>query len=71
MKHTRTTQAVMNDTLDSIAYRVFGDKSNHYLPKIISLNSQFSPFAIVPVNGLIVLPKDDDMATKAVIKIWD
>lgn len=71
MKHARTTKAVMNDTLDSIAYRVFGDKSNHYLPKIISLNSQFSPFSIVPVNGLIVLPKDDDMATKAVIKIWD
>lgn len=71
IRHERTTQAVMNDTLDSIAYRIYGDKSNHYLPKIIVLNPNLSPYAILPINQTIILPKDDDIAPKSVIKIWD
>lgn len=69
--HERTTKTVMNDTLDSVAYRVFGDKSNHYLSQIIMLNPNFSPFAILPINQVIILPSHDELAHTAVIKIWD
>lgn len=71
ISHQRTTTAVMNDTLDSIAYRVFGDKSNQYLPKIITLNPTLCPYAILPIGTLVVLPKDSDVAPATVLKLWD
>lgn len=68
----RTTQSQQGDTLDAIAYRFFGSQSNAYLPKVVELNPQFTPRAILPMRSTVVLPFTAPIATtEQRLKLWD
>lgn len=70
-RYARTALSVQSDTLDAIAYRFFGSESNRYLPQLIELNDQFSPFAILPMRSQIVLPDTPTISPLNTIKLWD
>lgn len=68
----RTTASQQFDTLDAIAYRFFGNQSNAYLPKIVELNPQFTPRAILPMRSTVVLPFTTTVANvQQRLKLWD
>lgn len=68
----RTTSSQQNDTLDSIAYRFFGSQSNDYLPRIVELNTKFTPHAILPMRSTVILPFTTPIATtQQRLKLWD
>lgn len=68
----RTTASQQFDTLDAIAYRFFGNQSNAYLPKIVELNLQFTPHAILPMRSTVILPFTTTVANvQQRLKLWD
>ena len=68
----RTTASQQFDTLDDIAYRFFGNQSNAYLPKIVELNPQFTPLAILPMRSTVILPFTTTVANvQQRLKLWD
>lgn len=67
----RTTQSVQNDTLDYIAYRIFGQRSQQLLPKLIELNPNFQPHAIIPMGSTVILPDDSNTSIITTVKLWD
>lgn len=72
MSIQRTTTSQQGDTLDAIAYRFFGSQSNSYLPKVVDLNPQFTPTAILPMRSVVVLPFIAPIAqTQQSLKLWD
>lgn len=70
-QYQRTIRATQNDTLDAIAYRVYANRSVEMLPKLIESNISYSPFAVLPVQALIILPDDNAAAATPSIKLWD
>lgn len=72
MSIQRTTISQQFDTLDAITYRFFGSQSNAYLPKVVELNPQFTPHAILPMRSTVVLPFTQAVANVSQqLKIWD
>lgn len=72
MSIQRTTTSQQGDTLDAIAYRFFGSQSNSYLPKVVDLNPQFTPTAILPMRSTVILPFTAPIATtEQRLKLWD
>ena len=68
----RTTASQQFDTLDAIAYRFFFFFSNAYLPKIVELNPQFTPHAILPMRSTVILPFTTTVANvQQRLKLWD
>ena len=68
----RTTSSQQFDRLDAIAYRFFGNQSNAYLPKIIELNPQFTPHAILPMRSTVILPFTTTVANvQQRLKLWN
>ncbi len=67
----RTVTAIQHDTLDSICYRYFGANANDYLPRLIELNANFAPVAILPMGSKIILPNNDDVSQTTTLKLWD
>lgn len=68
----RSATAQQFDTLDSIAYRFFGNQSNRYLPLLVELNPEYQPHAILPMRSTVVLPFTAPIAsTEQRLKIWD
>lgn len=71
MTYKNTTRARQNDTLDAIAYRFFGDKSNRILPKLIKENAHFCPHARLPFGAVVILPTVRSLPTANTVKLWD
>lgn len=71
MTYQRTTISQQYDTLDSIAYRQYGDRSADYLPDLVELNPHYTPAAILPMRSIIVLPQVAATMPSASIKLWD
>lgn len=69
--HQRSTKSVQGDTLDLIAYRVFGDLANRYLPLMIAQNARLCPHAIIPTGTQVILPNDDKFVATPTLKLWD
>ncbi len=70
-QYQRTILATQNDTLDAIAYRVYANRSVEILPKLIESNSDYSPFALLPFQAVVILPDDNATAAAPSIKLWD
>ena len=67
----RTTQSQQGDTLDSIAYRFFGNSSNSHLPDLVKLNPTLTPNAILPMRTLVFLPSKQPIVVQQRLKIWN
>lgn len=67
----RVVKAEQGDTIDSIAYRYYGDQSPLYLAQILDVNPDlFNP--ILATHQLVTLP--DIIVTQAInqtLKLWD
>lgn len=70
-QYQRTIRATQKDTLDAIAYRVYANRSVEILPKLIESNSDYSPFALLPFQAVVILPDDNATAAAPSIKLWD
>lgn len=70
-QYQRTIDAIQNDTLDAIAYRVYANRSIDMLPKLIESNPDYSPIALLPTNAIVILPTDHAAVAVPSIKLWD
>ncbi|WAU72944.1 MULTISPECIES: tail protein X [unclassified Acinetobacter] len=67
---TRIVKAMQNDTLDTVAYREYGDKSALYLPEIMELNPRLH-HVILATHQQVLLPDYIKAATNETLKLWD
>lgn len=67
---TRTVNAIQNDTLDSIAYREYGNKSAQYLPAILQLNPDLH-HVILDIHQQVLLPATVQHVSSQSLKLWD
>lgn len=61
---------MQNDTIDSIAYRYFGEQSAQYLPEILNLNPNLHE-VILATHQEVLLPDVVQQADNDTLKLWD
>ncbi|QHH99246.1 tail protein X [Acinetobacter dispersus] len=67
---TRIVKAIQNDTLDSVAYREYGNQSALYLPEILELNPSLHQ-VILDTHQKVILPDYIQPVTNETLKLWD
>jgi phage tail protein X len=67
-----TALSQQGDTLDSLAFRVYGQDSVALLPQLIDINPQLLPDAILPLHQLVRLPDQPvERMQRPTLKLWD
>lgn len=67
---TRIVKAMQDDTLDTVAYREYGDQSTLYLAEILELNPSLHK-VILATHQPVLLPDYIQPATSETLKLWD
>lgn len=60
------------ETLDALAFRVYGQDSVALLPQLIDINPTLLPVAILPTHSMVWLPDQPvERTQRPTLKLWD
>lgn len=67
-----TAIAQQGETLDALAWRVYGQHTRAVLPQLIDINPQLLPDAILPLHQVVWLPDQPvERTQRPTLKLWD
>lgn len=64
--------AQQGESLDALAWRIYGQQTSALLPQLIDINPEVLPHAILPQHYLVRLPDQPvERTTRPTLKLWD
>lgn len=67
-----TAIAQQGETLDALAWRIYGQQTSQLLPQLIDINPNLLPHAVLPQHQVVRLPDQPvERMQRPTLKLWD
>jgi phage tail protein X len=67
-----SAMAQQGESLDALAWRIYGQQTSALLPQLIDINPHLLPHAILPQHQVVWLPDQPvERTQRPTLKLWD